>query len=208
MRSTNVARVAEVRRRRSLRDLPVIAASQWLVLALVMEKPSYGYEIGERYERRFGTFLPAGRTATYGALDRLDQAGLIESLVSPPAPAPGVRRVRVSYRPTGDASAAHAAWLASPCNAERWHNEMLARIVTAHLQGPSALREQLDRYAHYAELHKQRIDERIAERSAGEQQSLQSLSNLMLLREQQTAVAAQLDWVKRARREADARDGE
>ncbi len=208
MRSTNVARVAEVRRRRSLRDLPVIAVSQWLVLALVMEKPSYGYEIGERYERRFGTFLPAGRTAIYGALDRLDQAGLIESLVSASAPGPGVRRMRVSYRPTGAALAAHAAWLDSPCNSERWHNEMLARVVTAHLQGPSALGEQLDRYRHYAELHKQRVDELIAERSAGEQQSLQALSNLMLLREQQTAVAAQLDWVTRARQEAETRGGE
>lgn len=208
MRSMNVVRVAEVRGRRSLRDLPVIAVPQWLVLALVMEKPSYGYEIGERYERRFGTFLPSCRTATYGALDRLDRAGLIESLMSPSAPAPGVRRMRISYRPTGSALAAHAAWLASPCNSERWHNEMLARIVTAHLHGPSALREQLGRYAHYAELHKRRIDELIAERSAGEQQSLQALSNLMLLREQQITVAAQLDWVKRARQEAGARGGE
>jgi hypothetical protein len=34
------------------------------VLALVIEKASYGYEIGARYRRRFGFFLP--RNKLYG----------------------------------------------------------------------------------------------------------------------------------------------
>lgn len=50
--------------RRSGDDTPVVSLVSWLVLALVIEKASYGYEIGARYRRRFGFFLP--RNKLYG----------------------------------------------------------------------------------------------------------------------------------------------
>ena len=42
------------------------------VLGLVIEKPSHGYEIGQRFERRFGGFLSVGRSSIYAALGSPD----------------------------------------------------------------------------------------------------------------------------------------
>jgi DNA-binding PadR family transcriptional regulator len=43
------------------------------VLALVIERPSYGYELYERFGRRFGEFLPASQGNVYDALKRLER---------------------------------------------------------------------------------------------------------------------------------------
>ncbi len=54
------------------------------VLGLVIERPSYGYEIGRRFETRFAELLPASRPSVYRMLGGLAAAGLIEEM-------PGVR---------------------------------------------------------------------------------------------------------------------
>ncbi len=43
----------------------------WLVLALVIEQSSHGYEISQRYQRRFGSFVSMSVPRVYAALDRL-----------------------------------------------------------------------------------------------------------------------------------------
>src|SRR5271168_5258522 len=52
------------------------------VLGLVIEKPSHGYEIGQRFERRFGGFLSVGRSSIYAALASLMEAELIEKMAT------------------------------------------------------------------------------------------------------------------------------
>ncbi len=184
-----------------LDDVPIVSTVIWLMLALVIEKPSYGYEIGSRYDRRFGSFWPTGKSSIYGSLDRLEQAGLVKPLPLKPVPTGSPRRTRISYRPTSDAIPTHKRWLSSPIAEERWHHELLARIGTAHLHGVAAVLDLLDTYAHHTERHKQRIEQLMAERSAGGQQSLQALSAILVLREQYGAAAAHIDWVRRARDE-------
>lgn len=49
----------------------------WLVLALVIERPSYGYELAARYDRRFAAFLPLGAGNVYSSLDQLERYKLI-----------------------------------------------------------------------------------------------------------------------------------
>jgi DNA-binding PadR family transcriptional regulator len=179
--------------------LTVVSTVHWLVLALVMEKPSYGYELGERYDRRFGSFLPAGRPAIYSGLDRLAEVELVAPVPPGSGQRGGARRVRIVYRATRAAVRAHGRWLASSVPADRWHIELLARIGTAHLQGLPALLELLSRYAQHADLHIERLDELIADRSAGKQKSLAALCAMLLLREQQSTVTAQLQWMRSAR---------
>ncbi len=186
--------------RRPLEDVGLISTVHWLMLALVIEKPSYGYEIAARYERRFGLLLPTSKTSIYGSLDRLEQEGLVEPL--PPQPTPmGGRHRRVSYGPTTDAIPTHRRWLSSPVVAARWHDELLARIGTAHLHGVAAMLDLLERYAHYAEQHQQRVQELMTEHSPGGQQSLQTVSAALLLTEQQGTATAHIDWVRAARDE-------
>lgn len=187
-------------RRPHVGDLPRIATGHWLVLTLAIEKPSYGYEIAERYDRRFGTFLPVGRTAIYSALDRLHRVGLVEPQQQAGG-GKGFRRIWILYAPTSEAIDAHERWLSSLITSERWHPEMLARVGSAHLHGATAIQEMLDRYAYYAELHRQRIQERVTERSVASRASVQAASAMLLLEEQQSVTAAQIEWVNDVRQQ-------
>lgn len=50
----------------------------WLVLGLVIERPSYGSEIRNRFERKYGDVLSLGESHIYGVIDRLLKRGWIE----------------------------------------------------------------------------------------------------------------------------------
>src|SRR5277367_4210446 len=83
------------------------------VLGLVIEKPSHGYEIGQRFERRFGGFLSVGRSSIYAALGTLMGAALIEKMSA--RSATGVSRgakAGASYRATAGGARAYRALLA------------------------------------------------------------------------------------------------
>lgn len=50
----------------ALKEVRAISTTYWLVLTLVIERPSYGYEIAERDTRRIGLFLmPKGTLSEY-----------------------------------------------------------------------------------------------------------------------------------------------
>jgi DNA-binding PadR family transcriptional regulator len=201
IRSLNPAKTAEMPRRAPLKDVPIASNVHWLVLALVIEKPSYGYEIGERYDRRFGTFLPSLKTGIYSSLDRLEQAGIIEALPPSPELAARARRIRRIYGPAHNAARLHALWLSSPVSSDRWRDDLLARIGTAHLQGPAFMRELLGRYAQHAAIHEQRIQALISDRAAVAGTSRQALSAIILLREQREMAATQRRWAQHVRDE-------
>lgn len=186
--------------RRPLLDVPIVSTVHWVMLALVIEKPSYGYEIAVRYDRRFGLFLPTSKTSIYGSLDQLEYAGLVERLPLELAPAGG-RRPRTIYRSTSEAKLTHLRWLSSPVAVERWHTELLARIGAAHLHGAQTMLEMLDRYAQHAEQHQRRLQQLSSEREVAEQQTLLARSAILLLTEQQDATTARIHWANNAREE-------
>jgi DNA-binding PadR family transcriptional regulator len=83
----------------------------WLVLGLVIEQPSYGYELSRRYRSRFGRLLPMALPRTYEMLDVLRDHGLIE-----PAKLNEVTRqtaLRHSFCATARGIAAYRGWLSS-----------------------------------------------------------------------------------------------
>lgn len=78
------------------------------VLGLVLERPSYGYELSKRFEQRFGALLSVSRSHIYSALNSLLRDRLIE-----PLPHDGsLRQPKVHYRATADGVAAFRTWLA------------------------------------------------------------------------------------------------
>lgn len=80
------------------------------VLALVIERPSYGYELSKRLGERFGGLLAVSRSHVYGALDALQRGGLIEPL-PPPAAAEPARQQKVHYRATAAGERALDEWI-------------------------------------------------------------------------------------------------
>jgi DNA-binding PadR family transcriptional regulator len=56
----------------------------WAVLGLIIERPSYGYELVQRLERTYGDLLTlSSASQIYKALDTLTGKGLIEQLPEP-----------------------------------------------------------------------------------------------------------------------------
>lgn len=79
------------------------------VLALIVERRGYGYELVQRFETRVGPGWRLNPSAVYPALDQLERAGLATSVLRHG----GTRRnPRVVYAPTPAGEAALEAWLA------------------------------------------------------------------------------------------------
>lgn len=72
------------------------------VLGLIIERPSYGYELVQRFERTYGDVLNlSSPSQIYTALDTLARKSLIEELPTTPARQGGVvRQPKPHYRAT------------------------------------------------------------------------------------------------------------
>jgi DNA-binding PadR family transcriptional regulator len=119
----------------------------WLVLALIIEQPSHGYELSQRYEVRFGEFLALSKSSLYAVLERLRDAEMIEQIVLEPTGQPrkqhGLRR---SYRATRAGAQAYRRWVAERMSDDPQRPQLLGRIASAGLLGLDALLEVVDRY--------------------------------------------------------------
>lgn len=118
--------------------LPLIDA---LVLALVIEKPSYGYEIHERFVRRFDEILSTSRATVYDVLGRLEEAGYVAV-----AGRSGPRgRPRVNFRVTGQGTEIHLSWLAE-CLCDPQRSAVLSRLAGIGLRGTDTKLKLIDHF--------------------------------------------------------------
>ena len=117
------------------------------VLGLVIEKPSHGYEIGQRFERRFGGFLSVGRSSIYAALGTLMEAELIEKMAA--RSTTGVSRgakAGACYRATAPGARAYRGWLAERLRNDPQRVEMLGRMTLAGVHSVDAALDFIARY--------------------------------------------------------------
>lgn len=133
------------------------SAVNWAVLGLVIERPSYGYELFQRLERRYGGVLDPPISQIYAALNALERAALIEPL---PAEArafepderlrPAARRQpKVHYRATASGARAFREWVAEQMREDPRHVELLRRIAGTAATGvdrTGTMRELVDAY--------------------------------------------------------------
>jgi DNA-binding PadR family transcriptional regulator len=120
------------------------SAVNWAVLGLVIERPSYGYELFQRLERRYGGVLDPPISQIYAALNALERAALIEPLpLEQPAAhepeerlrAPAKRQPKVHYRATGAGARAFREWVAEQMREDPRHVELLRRVAGAAAAG-------------------------------------------------------------------------
>ncbi|HKG40231.1 MAG TPA: PadR family transcriptional regulator [Conexibacter sp.] len=78
------------------------------ILALIVERRGYGYELVQRFDERIGPGWQLNPSAVYPALDQLEHGGLVTS-----APRRGGTRrsPRIVYAPTAAGEAALQTWL-------------------------------------------------------------------------------------------------
>jgi DNA-binding PadR family transcriptional regulator len=164
-----------------------------------MEQPSHGYEISQRYQRRFSSFMPMSVPRVYGALDRLRDAGLIQPIAPTRAKSASKQQLmRRSYRAADDAIEAYRGWLAQQMRDDPRRPQLLGRIVSAGLLGIDALLDVIDRYQHEC------MEELAALPAAGDRlesgrASLEELTGSLVLDQQRRELRARNDWAAHAR---------
>jgi len=171
------------------------------VLGLVIEKPSHGYEIGQRFDRRFGGFLSVGRSSIYAALASLMEAGLIEKMSG--RSTTGVSRgakAGASYRATARGARAYRAWLAERVRNDPQRVEMLGRMTLAGVHSVEAALDFIGRYERECVREAQELSRPIDGAVAG-CGGVSGVVERLLIEERRRMIDAQLGWITYARAE-------
>lgn len=176
----------------------VLLPSAWLVLALLIEQPSHGYEISQRYQRRFGSFVPLSVPRVYGALDRLREAGMIEPLATRAKSASKQARMRRSFRPTKAGAEAYRRWLVEQMRDDPRRPQLLGRIVSAGLLGIDALLDVIDRYQRDS-MQELAALPAASDRLESGRAGLEELTESLIVDQQRRELRARNDWAAHAR---------
>jgi DNA-binding PadR family transcriptional regulator len=164
----------------------------WALLGLVIERPSYGYELVHRFRRTYGETLPlSGAKRLYVALDTLKVHSLIEQVHGPAPEPPALRQPRPHYRATAQGVRAYEEWLLIQLEEERQRQRLFVRQLA--LLEPEVALDVIDRYeeeclgeaddASPVETEREGVAQRLAEQ------------------DEELALEARLSWIRYAREE-------
>jgi DNA-binding PadR family transcriptional regulator len=183
----------------------------WALLGLVIQRPSYGYELVQRFERTYGNVLElSSPSQIYTALDALERRELIEKL--PLGEAPEIsRQPKPHYRPTPLGVESHADWLIEQAHDERRRSHLFAlQLAVLGPQGALAILERyeqaclLDASEATSAPHNRSGDREAGAPSANEGGQVGELAARLLREEQRLSLQARLAWIGYARRELSA----
>ena len=109
------------------------------LLALLVQGPSYGYELANRLERQLGPSWPILRPSLYRMLKKLQAEGLLSSESSRETSS-----ARIVYGATDMAEPALVAWMDSPLPLEQGQLQLQARMIVARQEDLPRLLVALD----------------------------------------------------------------
>ncbi len=168
----------------------------WALLGLVIQRPSYGYELVQRFERTYGDALElSSPSQIYTALDALERRALIEKLAVEAA-ADAVRQPKPHYRATAEGMRGYREWLIAHLEDERRRSRLFARQLSV-LAPADALT--IIEHCERACLKQASGTKPVV--PAGESDGASGLATRLLLEEDRVAVEAKLAWIEYARRE-------
>lgn len=171
------------------------------VLGLLIEKPTYGYDVWRRYGLRFGKFLPVGKTVIYSTLSQFETTGLVEKMGGRRSRGvPGGAKPGPSYRVTVRGARAYKRRVTERIQDGPHRGEISGQMVLAGIAGIEAALEFLDRYEEECLLELQRME-------PASNEPLQEMSEISRAVERLNAEAhrreidARLKWIAYARAE-------
>ena len=177
------------RRSRGQRGRAPVGAA---VLALVIEKPSYGYEVWQRFEERFGDVLEVGSSRIYQVVNALLDDGLIEPV--PGGEAGSRRQPKPCYRATELGAREHRRWLAEDLRDDPLRAELRRRLLAVGGDDAATLLEIVDRYEQACLDEMARLGHARAETAA-------AVRDRLLAEERRLALEARMKWIMFARRQ-------
>jgi DNA-binding PadR family transcriptional regulator len=118
----------------------------WALLGLVIERPSYGYELVARFERVYGGSLPvSGDSHIYKALNVLEGRSLIRGTrLASPVSSGTNRQPKYRYRATDLGREGYRAQLVEQMRQARRHSQRLARELAVFAHEPRMALEIID----------------------------------------------------------------
>ena len=171
------------------------AGTTYAVLGLLLERPSYGYELLVRFRSAFDVvewgITPQG---LYASLDRLERDGLIEPVDARP-PDASRRQPRTPYRVTPAGVRELERFLGEPIDADPPPAELLVRLQCVAARDAGALLRMLDGYEATCLDELGRLGDAVRA-AAGD-----ALLERLALEERRLGVQARLRWIDFARRE-------
>ena len=173
----------------------------WAVLGLVIERPSYGYELLRRFEREYGQMLPlSSGSHVYRALNVLQERGLIEEILATVNGAPAGRQPRPRYEVTMGGLRGYRDWLIARVRQEHRPSRLFARELAAFASEPDVALEIID----CCEQACASEPGSGAHATAGREGDAAGLAARLLSEESRLTMQATLPWVRYARSEFEA----
>jgi DNA-binding PadR family transcriptional regulator len=171
----------------------------WALLGLVIQRPSYGYELVQRFERTYGEALElSSPSQIYTALDTLVRRELIEVVPGEELGAGHGRQPKPHYRATAAGARGYEQWLVGQLHQERRRSRLFAQQLA--VLAPQAALKVLERWEQ-ASL-KDASSARMGGASPdGSPESSDALIAKLASEEERLAIRAKLEWIEYARRQ-------
>jgi DNA-binding PadR family transcriptional regulator len=168
----------------------------WALLGLIVERPSYAYELARRFERTYdGVLSLSSISHVYTALGSLRERGMVQEI-------PGTRSGRQPkphYRATEDGVAQYRNWLIRRIEEERRLQRMSVVQLAALGRHPDQALEVIERYER-ACLEEAR-DTPVRARDGADGEPGAGLVARLVAEGDRLAVGAKLAWIEYARHE-------
>jgi DNA-binding PadR family transcriptional regulator len=175
----------------------------WAVLGLTIERPSYGYEILQRFERNYGELLKlSSPSQIYSALNSLEERGMIEA-TGEPSSGVASRQPKLHYRATEEGVRRYQQHLVGQAEEDRRRASLFARELAA--LAPDAALAVLNDYEQMCLAQATKATKarpRNAGRAAPDAST--TLADRLAGEEERLAMEAKLPWIEYARRELSA----
>jgi DNA-binding PadR family transcriptional regulator len=160
------------------------------LVALLVQGPSYGYELANRLERQLGPGWTIQRPSLYRMLHGLHEKGLIS-----PISGEKTDSSRVVYRATEFAEPAVVAWMSNPVSLEHGQLQLQARMVVARQEDLPRLVIALGSYERALFARRAEVEEGLPARH-----SLRAAMMTMVRDASIQRIRGELQWVDKSRR--------
>lgn len=168
----------------------------WALLGVVIARPSYAYELAQRFDRTYDGALSLSSTShVYTALRSLLERELIEEV---PGSGTG-RQPKPCYRATAEGLGHYRRWLIGQVSEERRRQRLFAIELAALMSEPELAREVIDGYEQAC--IEEAGEDTLGPRGDGADDPGMHLAARLAGEENRLALGARLAWVQYVRRE-------
>jgi DNA-binding PadR family transcriptional regulator len=172
----------------------------WALLGLIIERPSYAYELAKRFDRTYGSVLSLSSVShAYTAIAALRDRGLISEL-------PGSRegaQPKPRYEATETGIREYGSWLVAQADEDGRRQHLFVLQLARFARQPQMALAILDRYEQACLAQAQRSP--IAPTGALAPDSAPELAATLAAEELRLSLGAKIQWVQYARAQLNTR---